>query len=712
MRIKYESELYHFGIPGMKWYKRRFQNEDGSYTALGKLRYGIGQKGRETGKMMSDWSRRMTSKEAANASKMHATPSGKSYFDNAHMLYNGNVRKTARSLMDEYAQASRKNGQPIARASQPAQQYAKDRMRTMARSIGGNDEARVVAARSQYPGEKMRNWDDRLSQYMWNYTTKNPEQGDKAREKAFTPVMSKNDNAKLYLQGAKNLAGNYGRYAKEGAKTAGRLAAKAGVATVRSLAENNTPLWLAANAANPYFHRRMLRNVLGPSKYDDDEPGWRQTADDYKRTGQDIKNFANRTLESAQQRAMSDDWARPDRRSQAEAAADAASDKFRKDAMAGAKNIAGKYMDKAKEGLTGAAASALAAKNGLQYRAQEAAGNARKGAGAFGEIMKAYGKEIGGNANSALARAQFNARNAGDNVQNALRRGAATLGVSAGMNANAAGQRLWDAIRQRATGDPGEDMYKPDPTARSGYDRRVSNAIQASRAINTEAARQAENNRPAGHNVTGTFGGARSTTGKSVADYQKEMLERARSSTPIINNKTPYVLQFGNDRYVPQLTQEGLQLTRTRGKTSASNYDYDIRDKQAAAAARDRHAVGTSITIPGSEAARSTSSASATPSTSSRVERSEYMDRIKAIQDANKYRADLAAASSGRRAPAELMFDQAVRSVQNYGKGPTTPGSNDAIRRSFNSYRNEHPNTDMSLEDYKRKYGWMYGVGN
>jgi len=584
MIIRYErsDELYHHGIRGMHWNVRRFQNEDGSYTALGKLRYGIGQKGRETGKMMSDWSRQHT-----QGAKGRETGGGGTEYKNSHMISAARAQKYRVATTDNIS--------------------------------------RVMSMRSGSLGDSAAARENRI-----NLARGIADVGLQRLSKA--------------VSGREALTRADGNYAALGSwnKLDTNWTGKHAPTTTRGLALEQ--------------HHRA------------------QKAIDY------IKRYQDQPRNSA------------------------FGDK--------AKQIAGNYGRYAKEGLTGAAASALAAKNGLQYRAQEAAGNARKGAGAFGEIMKAYGKEIGGNANSALARAQFNARNAGDNVQNALRRGAATLGVSAGMNANVAGQRLWDAIRQRATGDPGEDMYKPDPTARSGYDRRVSNAIQASRAINTEAARQAENNRPAGHNVTGTFGGARSTTGKSVADYQKEMLERARSSTPIINNKTPYVLQFGNDRYVPQLTQEGLQLTRTRGKTSASNYDYDIRDKQAAAAARDRHAVGTSITIPGSEAARSTSSASATPSTSSRVERSEYMDRIKAIQDANKYRADLAAASSGRRAPAELMFDQAVRSVQNYGKGPTTPGSNDAIRRSFNSYRNEHPNTDMSLEDYKRKYGWMYGVGH
>lgn len=37
--------LCHYGIKGQKWGVRRFQNEDGSYTAIGKERYGIGRNG-------------------------------------------------------------------------------------------------------------------------------------------------------------------------------------------------------------------------------------------------------------------------------------------------------------------------------------------------------------------------------------------------------------------------------------------------------------------------------------------------------------------------------------------------------------------------------------------------------------------------------------------------------------------------------------------
>lgn len=38
------SELYHYGIKGQKWNVRRYQNEDGSLTAAGRIRYGVGEK--------------------------------------------------------------------------------------------------------------------------------------------------------------------------------------------------------------------------------------------------------------------------------------------------------------------------------------------------------------------------------------------------------------------------------------------------------------------------------------------------------------------------------------------------------------------------------------------------------------------------------------------------------------------------------------------
>ena len=37
------AELYHHGIQGQKWGQRRYQNDDGSLTPLGRIHYGYGK---------------------------------------------------------------------------------------------------------------------------------------------------------------------------------------------------------------------------------------------------------------------------------------------------------------------------------------------------------------------------------------------------------------------------------------------------------------------------------------------------------------------------------------------------------------------------------------------------------------------------------------------------------------------------------------------
>lgn len=47
-----ENELKHWGILGMKWGVRNYQNPDGSLTPLGRIRYGVGPKKEITGNVL------------------------------------------------------------------------------------------------------------------------------------------------------------------------------------------------------------------------------------------------------------------------------------------------------------------------------------------------------------------------------------------------------------------------------------------------------------------------------------------------------------------------------------------------------------------------------------------------------------------------------------------------------------------------------------
>ncbi len=67
----YTGELCHYGIKGQKWGVRRYQNEDGSYTAAGKKRYNVTTKVKDFGKKHSRLVK--TAKVAANIATLGAT---------------------------------------------------------------------------------------------------------------------------------------------------------------------------------------------------------------------------------------------------------------------------------------------------------------------------------------------------------------------------------------------------------------------------------------------------------------------------------------------------------------------------------------------------------------------------------------------------------------------------------------------------------------
>ena len=96
------SELYHWGITGMKWGVRRYQNKDGSLTVAGKKRYKAAEeelKARE--KVIRNTERARAKQAKLDAKKAELDAREKALQEDAKRKSNVPRQKTAKEMTDD-----------------------------------------------------------------------------------------------------------------------------------------------------------------------------------------------------------------------------------------------------------------------------------------------------------------------------------------------------------------------------------------------------------------------------------------------------------------------------------------------------------------------------------------------------------------------------------------------------------------------------------
>ncbi len=104
--MKYYEELYHFGIKGMKWGVRRYQNADGTLTSAGKKRYG--DSSRDVDKQYKSLKKAVRRKRAVEAGSANRWMSGRAIGPNSKVRIEQYERdKKAWENTDQYKKAER-----------------------------------------------------------------------------------------------------------------------------------------------------------------------------------------------------------------------------------------------------------------------------------------------------------------------------------------------------------------------------------------------------------------------------------------------------------------------------------------------------------------------------------------------------------------------------------------------------------------------------
>ena len=93
-----QDALYHYGIEGMHWGQRRYQNYDGTLTSAGKKRYLSGKKRRLSDKILKAHNQQMPAAQDAHNQQMQAHMQATQAAQDAHM-------QATRAAQDAHMQA-------------------------------------------------------------------------------------------------------------------------------------------------------------------------------------------------------------------------------------------------------------------------------------------------------------------------------------------------------------------------------------------------------------------------------------------------------------------------------------------------------------------------------------------------------------------------------------------------------------------------------